>query len=268
MRDLDNTILQAARARGCLLSFSSVSKWQRCPLSWKFSYIDKILTPPNRAMLMGTLFDEQCESGGNALFSDYADKGLTIGDYHMVNKRYEAYKHHISDTDVQQMLVYAPISASSRCSSLANVWVDEAPPIYLHGYVDRVKYIPDENGVKYLDNPILPIDYKFTQKPVNGKAKDHWKQQARYYLWLLQQMGYDVDRFEFHVCNAVDDTIDIIKYKPRQNTVDRVPTEVMAAYEGMQSEWYPPNIDRHCTWCDHEQRCQNFTSRRLDNGTE
>ena len=186
MRDLGNTILLAARAAGRLLSYSQVSKWERCPLSWKFSYIDKIVTPPNRAMLMGTLFDKLCENNDRYVeICPLPIEGAWSGDdIKIVIDCYEKYKHHINyDTDVQQM-------------------------------------------------------------------------------------GHDVDRFEFHVCNAVDDTIDIIKYKPRQNTIDRVPIEAMEAYEGMQAQWYPPNIDRHCTWCDHEQRCQNFTSRRLDNGTE
>ena len=269
-RELTIPELIDARKNGRLMSYSSVSLWQRCPLAWKFRYVDKIETVATRALLMGSLFDILCETARSGE-KDYCaiTAQLDTESVNIVLDRYDKYMHHIDyDNDKLQMLVYAPIGKGVEF------------PLYLHGYIDVVKrhvdispdFIGDDvNAPGYIGTCNYTIDQlidtKFCQKPVNGKAKDAWKQQARFYLWMMGQMGYDVKEFWFHVLNGETVDIDIIKYKPKQDTVDRVPDEVLEAFYEMKDEHYWPVFDKHCAWCDHKQACENLTTRRLSNET-
>ena len=47
------------------LSVSQLNLFKRCPLAWKYSYIDKIPTEPTEALRMGTLFHQSIAIGNS-----------------------------------------------------------------------------------------------------------------------------------------------------------------------------------------------------------
>ena len=239
--------LEVAHGEDKLMSFSRIRD-TKCMLEYMFKRIDKILVPPTRALMMGAYND--------ALINQTPDlnevQGLGIGDLQMVYDKTMRYveKHVDYEADVLQELV----------------WAHAGDGVHMHGYVDIVK--PDGTPIdnKFTERKLKPVRIKKDGTPTY-KAKDGWEFQGRCYLWMKQQMGCDVKEFHFHVLNAEDDELIIIKYKPKQSSIDAVRGDVLNAYELIRSELYWPTIGRHCSWCGHQKECEEFRTRRLDYGT-
>lgn len=270
-RILENVELCRARENGMLMSPTMV-KGTDCMLWFMYHYIDKVVTKPTRALLMGSLFDHFCETNGHLLpYNDFKD--LSTPDMDIVIKAFERYRPHIDyDNDAFQMLV----------------WAHVAEGVYLHGYLDIVKqhtdirpdFIGDDvnepgyiGTCSYIIDKV--IDTKFTLKKLKPSrtkkdgtpsydAKEGWKQQGRHYIWLLQQMGYKhIDSIQFDVMNAEDDELIQIVYKPKQISVDNVRAEVIAAWLKIEHAKlhndYVATVDWRCKWGDGpEEQCDYY----------
>jgi len=218
--------------RGLGMSVSQARLWLGCALAGKYQYIDRVERPePRRIMVMGSLFDYLCNTmRQDKGFCDIAT-GLDTEDINTVLGRYDIYADHINyDADQLQVPVYR-----------------DCDPITFYGFADR-----DKDGTHE-----LLIDHKFSLKPwPNNKPKKHAVYQAQSYLWAATAMWGAVPRFEYHVLNAETPDIQIIPYKPRQSSIDAVPTWLLKAYEIKRGGVYPAAENSYrCDWCDYKGIC-------------
>lgn len=95
-----------------ITNYLSYSRYnQPCMYSYYQKYVLENEKPANRAMLMGSLFDEMCTNGyGDRLVLPQA---MNLDDADIVRRRYLTYKSHINyDTDMMQMFCYMPIEGT------------------------------------------------------------------------------------------------------------------------------------------------------------
>lgn len=220
------------------LSYSAVKLFQQCPFAWRVRYIDGVRTEPSKAMLMGSMFDMLCEVAPDKLPVGYTDivNTLDLSDSAIVLERYYSYKSYIDyDNDSMQVFVHRAIPDTDY---------------HMLGWVDRVRQ--DDKGIILVDN-------KFSQKPWKRSKVQAYALQAQMYLSCYPAGT----RFEFHVCNAQTDEVQIFEYKPTAKTMLGLDKKLADVVESITRNWLEPTPNRLCNWCDYSEICDKYRTRQL-----
>lgn len=226
--------VQQAKGKGLTISYSEASEIDLCSLKWDFHRNKKLEgKPPSRALLLGTFFDLLVERKGWWKAGEAI--GLHPSDATVVFDRYAQYSGTcLQPNDQFQFPVYAELPNGG----------------WFFGFIDMIR-IRDNHVV-------LLVDQKFSEQPWNENKVKYYHAQAQCYMWALQRMGYEsVKEFHFHVCNAVTEEIQDIKYKPNQKTLDKVPDWLVECIN-KRSEIPQPNGGEHCKWCDWNELCDKL----------
>jgi hypothetical protein len=57
----EGEVVSGVEVRPTRWSYSSLTTYEECPAKWKYSYVDKLFSPPSPAMERGTRLHSQCE---------------------------------------------------------------------------------------------------------------------------------------------------------------------------------------------------------------
>ena len=203
------------------ISFSQYSKWSKCPLSWKLSYIDKIKIPnPSAILIFGTsmhetiqhyltvMFDESITNANKInlldvlteqMFNNYASDLISNNNVHFSNKA-ELDEFLVDGNKILEYLTkhrqkyfttkgYELIGIELPICTLAST-VNEN--VYFLGYADLILYDKD------LDTIII-YDFKTSRQGWKDKdKKDEVKRRQLifYKSFISKMLGYDVKKIK------------------------------------------------------------------------
>lgn len=233
------------------ISYSAFDKFSKCPLQYKFSYIDRIPIEKKPEMEFGSLMHSVVE---NALKKDpiipaisesekLFDEGLAKitfqnqrqkEQYRAVGKDiiktfYQTLKPGLRDTIATEKRFYIPLSEKHTLS----------------GVIDRIDKLPF--------GAYEVIDYKTTFKPKTQQDIDKDKQLGIYHL-AIQYLWPE----------AKDVRLSMYFLKPdlklttvrRDDELALLKDEVISIAEKIETEKdFLPQANPLCDWCDYQDRC-------------
>lgn len=237
------------------LSFSRLSRFETCPLSYKLHYLDKQQPEPGLPLRFGKLIhavverlvreavdDERsgplAEDRALALYRDaWTAEGLAGVD--VFQEGLEILQRFVRD---QGVLEHRDVLAVEKEFRLP------VGPFTVLGYIDRVDCVDDET--------IEVIDYKsnrqlFTRDEVDTSLQLSLYHAAAQRLWPWAK--------------KVKLTFWMLRHGVRQET-SRTPEQLQAALAyvetlGKQTESasaYPPRLNMNCSYCDHRNNCPAY----------
>lgn len=239
------------------LSFSRLSRFESCPLSYQLHYIEKHAAEPITALRFGKvihavlerlvreLLDDErrgplSENRALELFRDaWAADGLT--GIQLFQEGSEILKRFIRD---QGVIDHRDVLALEKEFRLP------VGPFTVLGYIDRVDYVDGET--------IEIIDYKsnrqlFTRDEVESSLQLSLYQAAAQRLWPWVK--------------KVKLTFWMLRHGVRQET-SRTPEQIAAALAyiealGRETETateFPSRLNMNCPYCDHRGRCPAYAN--------
>ncbi len=237
------------------LSFSRLSRFETCPLSFRFHYIDKRRAEPGPPLKFGKLVhavlevlvrehmeDERTgplsEERALELFRQgWAKEGLT--GMELFEEGLEILGAFVRD---QGDLDHRDVLAIEKEFHL------QVGRFTVLGFIDRVDWVDDET--------VEVIDYKTNRVLFTREEVDHSLQMSLYDLAARQIWPWVKNvRLTFHM----------LRHGVRMRT-ERTPEQLAAARAyvetlGAMTEEatdFPARLNSNCVWCDHKQHCPAY----------
>jgi RecB family exonuclease len=234
------------------LSFSRLSRFEQCPLSFKLNYIDKRRAEPGVPLKFGKLIHavlevlvrEHMEGERTGPLSEeraielyregWAKEGLTGMEVFTEGiDILKAFVRNQGDLDHKDVLA---IEKEFRLT---------IGRFTVLGFIDRVDWVDDET--------VEVIDYKTNRMLFTRDEVEHSLQMSLYHLAARQIWPW---------VKKVRLTFDMLRHGIRMRT-ERTPEQLDAARAyvetlGAMTEEateYPARLNANCVWCDHKQSC-------------
>ncbi len=237
------------------LSYSRLSRYEQCPLSFKLHYIDKQQAEPGLPLRFGKaihsvlenlvqehMLDEQngplSEDRALELWrSEWASQGL-VG-VEVFQEGIEILKRFVRDEGVLDSHDVLALEKEIRL---------KVGPFTVLGYIDRVNRVDDET--------IEIVDYKSNRMLFARDEVDNSLQLSIYELAVRQLWPW---------AKKVKLTFHMLRHGIRQET-SRTTEQLDAAIQyvetvGRMTEEateYPARLNSNCVWCDHQQGCPAY----------
>ena len=237
------------------LSFSRISRYEQCPLSFKFHYIDKLLAESGVPLLFGKaihsvfehLVREHMEEERTGFLSEsrasglwqqaFSQEQLVGGD--LFHEGMEIIKNFIRKEGIvnHQDILAVEKEFDFVCSDY-----------HCTGFIDRVDCIDDETIEirDYKTNRII-----FTRNDVDTSLQMSIYQIAAKKIWPWAKkikLTFDMLRHGIQISTERDQSQldDAIKY------IETV------GQQTEQAKDYPPKLNTNCIYCDHSSRCPAY----------
>jgi putative RecB family exonuclease len=238
------------------LSYSRLSRFEQCPLSFKLHYIDKQLAEPGIPLLFGKAVHAALEN----LVREVIDNELTgplsearalelfqeawaanrLSGLPLFQEGTELIKNFVRD---QGTLNHHDLLAVEQEFRLA------VGDFTVLGYMDRVDRVDDET--------VEVFDYKTNRMIFSRDEVDNSLQMSLYHLAARQLWPW---------ATKVKLTFVLLRHGIRMET-SRTPEQLELALQyvqtlGKQTEAafeFPPRLNANCVYCDHRRQCPAFT---------
>lgn len=269
----DSPVTQAATATGQTIATHSSKRqpalsptrandFRKCPLSFRFKYVDGITEPPSLVQERGTLVHSVLEH----LFDSPANERTLETAYELVTPRWQKQKE--SKPEIESMFAetgdesaflveignylqnYFRLEFPSRLEPFAREQFIEAltkTGIRLRGIADRIDRAPT--------GALRVIDYKTSKTPRPQYADNYVFQMKFYALMLLLRDGQIPARLQ-------------LLFLKDHGTLhlDPTPEDIDAFAERLESEWcaiedaatqnrFPTRTGPLCAWCSYQNIC-------------
>ncbi|HET6496537.1 MAG TPA: PD-(D/E)XK nuclease family protein, partial [Thermoleophilia bacterium] len=223
-------------------SFTRLSHYQRCPLSWRFHYIDGEIGQPSAAMIRGSqthefaeLYARHCHATSRA--SDYEAGRVLLAGYEDADVR-TLCAAFIEDTQFDWSLTVADGDSVERAFEVplpGGIGV-------LRGRVDLVLWNAYENA-------LVVTDYKSGHSPWD--RPDECPQQLVCYAWAMRQLFPAAESAQC-IYRYLGDrrSYDWTLYDPRPDWAVAIARRI-AADDRFEATPSP----RACAWCDYTHLC-------------
>lgn len=219
-----------------ILSKSRCQTYLRCPLSYKFSYIDKLPFTPSPEMQKGVEIHRVFEK----FFSILNRGDMRKERFFDLIKDKPDYKEHLDNF----------LSFNERLLKLTGK--EYFLPVYTEKhYTDYDKKITGIIDVAYQDKKgVLVLDYK------TGKYSEYNKTEGRFGLAMYKHLH---DKFnEKKVTHwgeyySAIDKLWVEKYKP--TSMHAMYNRLEKVRKGIEEEKFEPNRNYLCDWCPYADKC-------------
>lgn len=247
------------------LSPSRANDFRKCPLSFRFKYVDKTPEPPSLVKERGTLVHSVLEH----LFNLPRDERTLAKAYELIGPRWSEQKEKMPA--IQEMFVeenseanflidirsyldnYFRLEFPERLEPYAREQFIEAVTdsgIRLRGIADRIDRAP--NGA------LRVIDYKTGKTPLPQFSDDYVFQMKFYALMLMLRDGTIPARLQLLFLRDkgslhIDPTpADINQF------IERLESEWCAIENAANAQYFPPKPSRLCEWCSFQHLCPEY----------
>lgn len=246
------------------ISYSALETFKRCPLKFKFQYIDKIKTPKSKEAVFGTLLHNAlkilhepgliipteedilkfiADNWDASLYTSEQESAMAFSQAIKIMKDYYA-KNYPADFTV--LALETPFEVPVQAGQELHL---------ITGKIDRVDKNPD--------GALEVIDYKTTKKMPSQEAVDKDLQLAVYHLGVanrwpsLTQEG-----------RGLKTSLYFLKHGEKLSTT-RTPQDLAATKESIIKDFevigrsvkettFPPTPNALCDWCEFQKNCPYF----------
>ena len=243
-------------------SYSQLATFSTCPLKYKFAFVLKIPTDPNKASLIfgraihNTLWDflkhlERSEQ--ESLFKEEEKINLSFAQLKKIYNKHWSGEGFASKEESQQYY-------DNGLNILQNFWnewsTNPAPEIlYLEksftfkvsggvilGKIDRVDRLPDGS--------LEVIDYK-TGNPKKSLETDDKRQLMIYQVFLEEVLGAKVSRLSYYYLEGPHK----VSFTAKPAALEKVRQEIIVQIKAIKDGQFPANPSPMCAYCDFNHIC-------------
>lgn len=263
------------------LSYTHISTFEKCPLSYKFRFIDRIPTPPSKHLSFGNsihqaleYFQRQMLSGSIEIFSDAVEN--TIIALLEQNWKSEGFESRLEEEEWKEKARYAlksyflPWIRSQTKSNYNIVAIEERFEIdidkcILTGKIDRVDYRKENGSIFY-----RIVDFKTGEK-VPRKMQN--SEDTQLYIYTIGAEKILEKKFSFSDSKPENLILEKIMYfyvipnNEVENTIEeshrhfilsKIHDQIDSLINATENNIYPAKTGKHCEWCDFRDICPAF----------
>ncbi len=237
------------------LSYSRLSRFEQCPLSFRFHYIDKLKAEPGVPLKFGKLIHGVLEGLVREVVD--AEQGGLLSEERALELYREGWaKDGLSGVEtfnegaeILRDFVREQGELNHRdVLALEQKFLLKVGRFTVLGFIDRIDWVDDET--------IEVIDYKTNRMLFTRDEVNHSLQMSLYELAVRQLYPW---------VKKVKLTFHMLRHNVRMRT-ERTPEQLEAAKAyvetlGTMTEEaieYPARLNTNCVWCDHRQHCPAY----------
>jgi len=237
------------------LSYSRLSRFEQCPLSFKLHYIDEKKSEPGMALVFGKLIHAVLEE----LIEEHVEKEL-IG--RLSEKRiFELYRTHCAKeilTDpvifnegveiLQSFIKREAVVDHRNILGIEKEFRLKIGDFEILGFIDRVDQVDPET--------IDIIDYKSNRMLFTRDEVDHSLQMSLYHMAAQQMWPWAKNiRLTF---NMLRHGVDMVTFRDEEQLLAaRHYVETLGSMTENATE-FPARLNANCIYCDHRAQCPAY----------
>jgi RecB family exonuclease len=219
------------------LSKSGLMMYERCPLSFRFRYVDRLETARTRKYVKGKDVHE--------LFHQF------FSNCHIEDGKVSA-GFEVPPPYVREMEFFLRVE-NQRYRQFLNGTITKYEPISLeehyfnhklgiHGFVDRVNEVPGGYSL---------VEYKTGSNRVSDVAKE-------LAFYTLLDFGFEITHWEIYFTKREE----VVFMEVEDSLLESVEETVSTVLEGIrEGRFYPCKSVGTCSWCDYKWRCPEWVPR-------
>lgn len=231
------------------ISYSKITKYETCPLSFKYAYVLNIPTPDNASLSFGiaiheTLFDYHSKKsmGKNISLEDllnvYKNKWIPLG---YLEQEHEKLRF---ESGEKLLTEYFNKHKDENIKHLGlekwfNIKIGKEKFI---GKIDRIDKLPS-GGVEI-------VDYKTGSAKEQGDI-DKDEQLAFYTIGAQEALGLKVEKLSYYY---LEDGIKLSTTRT-QEQLEKTREKTEEVVNEMKKGKFEPKSGMHCMWCDYRDIC-------------
>jgi RecB family exonuclease len=233
------------------LSYSSISMYQNCPLSYKFAYVDRIPVAKKPALSFG--------SSLHATLRDFYNVPLPVPPsqselLEMLKKNWDSSGYSSPEEEASHFDYAKQILRQFYEKNQANFQIPLALEQSFQIEVDSIKVVGVIDRVDSGSEGIEVIDYKTSKKLPPQKSVDTDLQLTLYH-WAAEEMwGMSPKRLSLYFLRS---NISMSTQRNRQS-VDEAKQLVINTAEQIREKKFQPRENPLCPWCDYQPLCPLF----------
>ena len=244
-----------------LLSYSSISTYEQCPLKWKFHYIDRIPEEPKPFFTFGSVMHDVMEffyvekEGGKKknprVRAPSVDELLSYYNEIWSSEGYESREQEDDYRALGEKIIreYHEQHAPKFTMPIATEqhFRIEVNGIGIQGYIDRVdKISPESVGI---------LDYKTSKNPFQLPQVEKNEQLALYQMAFEELYGKRVERLTlYHLRSNMDFTVG----RRPDSMIESLKKKIIDVAESIENEEFEPKKGPLCAYCDYQHLCPYF----------
>lgn len=242
------------------LSASSLDTFRRCPLQWRFRYVEGIKVPPSVAIVQGA----SVHRGAEYNYSYKVETGEDLPTDEILDVTRDAFS--LESEAVEDWADTKPGKALDESVGMASVYHTELAPTVAPIYVERELVLEDETwplpilGYMDVEEEFRVIDIKTSSKK---KSQDDLETnlQAGIYQLARHREGLP-DRFDWHVAVKTKTPITQVLTRETRNhdrTIRLIATIEAAVLLACEHDLFPPGLPGwHCSekFCGYWHMCE------------
>jgi RecB family exonuclease len=237
------------------LSFSRLSRFEQCPLSFKLHYIDKLKAEPGDQLKFGTaihavlerLVREHVDAERTGPLSE--DRALELFRDAWTAEKLAGLELFAEGVGILRAFVREQGELDHR--DVLGVEKEFRLPVgrfTVLGFIDRVDCVDDET--------VEIIDYKSNRQLFTREEVDHSLQMSLYHLAAQQIWPWAKKvRLTFHMLRH--GARQTTERTPEQLDAARLYVETLGAMTEEATE-FPARLNAKCVWCDHRRNCPAY----------
>ncbi len=244
-----------------LLSHSSISTYEQCPLKWKFHYIDRIPEEPKPFFTFGTVMHEvmeffymEMENGrvkGPRFEAPGVDELLRYYSAIWSSEGYESPEQEENYRMLGEKIIreYHEQHAPKFHMPIATeqYFKIDVNGIGVRGYIDRVdKLGPESVGI---------LDYKTSKNQFQLPQVEKNEQLALYQMAFEELYGKRVERLTlYHLRSNMDFSVG----RRPDEMIDALRAKIIRVAESIEAGNFEPKKSALCRFCDYQHLCPYF----------
>ncbi|MCX6690561.1 MAG: PD-(D/E)XK nuclease family protein, partial [Methanoregula sp.] len=235
-------------------SASGLKTYHDCPLSYKFSYLYKIPTPPAVQLEFGSAIHSVIENltKNSDTSRTSREQALALLDEFWTSPVYESATQESEARDTASTLLDTYLAWQeanpNRVIDTEKEFFFTVADRTIHGFIDRVEQTPKGNYVV--------IDFKSGKKPADmtKKAVNENIQMNIYCLAVQELYGTLPEKAEiFYLKDGKR-----VPYTPTEETIGAFKETLSTLINSITSEQFPANPEyQRCQWCAYGELCES-----------
>jgi putative RecB family exonuclease len=237
------------------LSYSRLTRFEQCPLSFKLHYIDKLESSPNMSLRFGKvihavlerLFRELIEQELTGMLSE--ERALELYSRACMAEGLLGFALFEEGVEILKDFIRREGVVDHRnILAVEKEFEIKAGPFPVCGFIDRVDNVDDEtiNVIDYKTNRVL-----FTREEVDTNLQLSLYQIVAHKLWpWAKKVKLTFHMLRHGICMETERTPEQLDAALRYiETLGRMTEE---------TETYEPRLNTNCIYCDHQAQCPAY----------